>query len=325
MPVKTYINPVYPHYMADPFVLRYQDIYYAYGTAPPPSNGWQFPILRSNDLIHWTEAGWALMPLEGADQYWAPEVTYDGERFYLYYSAHGLAGHDHQLRVATSFSPLGPFQDSGQILTPNDPFTIDAHPFCDQDGQWYLFYSQDFLTLDGDYRVGTGIVVDRMRDMLTLAGTPQVVVRPYADWQLFQEQRPMYGAVYDWHTIEGAAIRLHQGWYYCFFSGGAWERENYGVSYVIADHPMGPYRRPEMANSPLLHSIPGSVIGPGHNSFTETTDGQEIIIYHAWDITMTARQMRIDRLLWADERPMIQGPTWTPQPASWLNHSEDTC
>lgn len=189
MAMKSYLNPVYPHYMADPFVLRHDGIYYAYGTAPAPSDGWQFPVLTSVDLIDWTAAGWALIPVDGADQYWAPEVAYHDGQFYLYYSAHGLAGRDHLLRVATSSSPLGPFQDSGQILTPDDSFTIDAHPFYDQDGQWYLFYSRDFLTLDGDYRIGTGIVVDRLSTMLTLAGQPRVVVRPYADWHLFQEQR----------------------------------------------------------------------------------------------------------------------------------------
>src|SRR5690606_38307841 len=109
----------------------------------------------------------------------------------------------------------------------------------------------DFLTLDGDQRVGTGIVVDRLIDMTRLAGAPHTVVRPHADWQLFQAQRPMYGGVYDWHTIEGAATRVHQGKIYCFYSGGAWERENYGVSYVAADHPLGPYERPAH-DGPLL-------------------------------------------------------------------------
>jgi hypothetical protein len=47
----------------------------------------------------------------------------------------------------------------------------------------------------------------------------------------------MYGNVYDWHTVEGAAVLYRDGHYYCFYSGGAWEKENYGVSYVVARHP----------------------------------------------------------------------------------------
>ncbi|MBK9746148.1 MAG: glycoside hydrolase family 43 protein [Chloroflexi bacterium] len=314
----TYTNPVYPYYIADPFVLRHDGHYYAYGTAAPSADGWQFPVLHSPDLVHWEAAGYALPPIPGADQYWAPEVAFHDGRFYLYFSARGLDDRDHQLRVAVSDQPTGPFLDRDVVLTPDDPFTIDPHPFHDSDGQWYLFYARDFLTLDGEYRVGTGIVVDKLIDMETLAGDPQVVVRPHADWHLFQSERSMYGAVYEWHTIEGAAVRRHNGRYYCFYSGGAWERENYGVAYVVADHPLGPYHRPPEAATPLLKSVPGQVIGPGHNSFTTAPDGQEIVVYHGWDVERTARLMRIDRLTWDGDTPVLHAPTFTPQPIPWL-------
>lgn len=299
--------------MADPFVLRHDGQYYAYGTGSLSPEGWAFPVLHSSDLVNWKQQGWALIP-PGGDDFWAPEVAYHNGIFYMYYSAHGINGQDHQLRVATHTTPLGPFQDTGRVLVPNEPFTIDAHPFKDADGQWFLFYSQDFLTPDNEYRVGTGIVVDRMLDMLTLAGDPHLVIRPHADWQLFQAQRSIYGAVYDWHTIEGAALRLHNNRYYCFYSGGAWEHDNYGISYVVADHVLGPYRLPPQDQQILLRSVPSHMIGPGHNSFTESPDGnQEYIIYHAWDPAMTARRMCIDHLRWDNERPVIEGPTWTPQ------------
>ncbi|MBC7869420.1 MAG: family 43 glycosylhydrolase [Chitinophagaceae bacterium] len=319
----TYTNPVYPNYMADPFVLRHNGHYYAYGTGPASAVGEQFPLLRSIDLIHWERCGWALAPLPGADGFWAPEVAFHDGVFYLYYSASGINGHDHQLRVATSTHPTGPFTDCGLILAPDDPFTIDAHPFCDVDGQWYLFYARDFLTLDGEYRVGTGIVVDQLVDMVTLAGDPHVVVRPHADWHLFEAGRSMYGAVYDWHTIEGAALRIHSGRYYCFYSGGAWEHDNYGVAYVVADHLLGPYRHPAEIDLPLLRSVPGKVIGPGHNSFTENAEGSEYIVYHGWDTDMTARLMRIDRLRWEGDMPIIDGPTWTSQPSPMIVMTED--
>lgn len=310
----TYQNPVFNHYMADPYVLLHEGHYYAYGTAPAGTDGLVFPVLHSANLVRWERASWALVPPEGGAEFWAPEVVYSNGLFYMYYSARGIDGQDHRLRVATSARPTGPFVDSGRVLMPDDPFTIDAHPFRDVDGQWYLFYARDFLTLDGDSRVGTGIVVDRLVDMHMLADDSRVVVRPHADWQIFQLARLMYGAVYDWYTVEGAAMRIHNGRYYCFYSGGAWERENYGVAYVVADHPLGPYHRPAAVNGPLLRSAPGHVIGPGHNSFTAAPDGQqEVIVYHAWDAARTARLMRIDRLLWDGDQPIIDGPTYTPQ------------
>jgi GH43 family beta-xylosidase len=311
---RTYVNPVYPHPMADPFVLKHDGHYYAYGTAPAGPGGKVFPVLGSRNLIDWESLGHALVAPGGHD-FWAPEVAYHDGTFYMYYSAQGIDGRDHQLRVATAPTPEGPFVDAGRLLVPDQPFSIDPHPFRDANGQWYLYYSVDFLELEGDYRVGTGIVVDRMVDMATLAGEPKVVVRPHADWQLFLAQRRMYGAVYDWHTVEGAAVQVHDGRYYCFYSGGAWERDNYGISYVVAEHPMGPFRQVQSGHAALLMKTrPGTVIGPGHNSFTTSPDDSETwIVYHAWDVARSARRMCIDRLEWEGERPSTAGPSSTEQ------------
>lgn len=311
--MQTYTNPVYDEYMADPFVLRHEGTYYAYGTTPHDIHGRVFRVLSSPNLVDWREEGGALIPI-GAPSYWAPEVAYHDGQFYLYYSAGGVDGTGHALRVAISARPEGPFVDTGALLAPDQPFSIDAHPFRDSSGDWYMFYAADFLERSSDYHVGTGVVVDRMISMTQLEGNPRVVIRPSQDWHLFLPQRTMYGKVYDWYTIEGPAVLQHDGRYYCFFSGGAWERQNYGISYVVAEYPLGPYRPPAM-NTPIFQTVPGSVIGPGHNSFTCSPDGEPFVVYHAWDAGMTARLMRIDRLRWQDGVPGFDGPTSTPQPA----------
>jgi GH43 family beta-xylosidase len=310
-----YVNPVYPHTFADPFVLRHGGLYYAYGTAPGGADGRAFPVLRSPDLVNWEPLGHALVPPGGTD-FWAPEVAFDDGTFYMYYSAQGIDGRDHQLRVATSADPAGPFVDAGVVLVPDQPFSIDAHPFRDDDGQWCLFYCVDFLELEDDHRVGTGIVVDRMTDMTTLEGRPRMVHRPHEDWHLFLKQRTMYGKVYDWHTVEGAAVLKRDGRYYCFYSGGAWEKDNYGVSWVVADHPLGPYRRPHEGGRALLMStLPGRLIGPGHNSFVASPGGDETwIVYHAWGPDRAGRRMCIDRLRWEEGGPVTDGPTAAPRP-----------
>jgi len=313
---RTYTNPVHDGYLGDPFVLKYNGEYYAYGTAPLGEVS--VPVLHSRDLVNWRRLGTALaLRDEAFEALWAPEVAYANGTFYMYYSAGGEEGRGHQLRVATASHPAGPFEDSGAVLTPDDPFTIDAHPFCDDDGRWYLYYCRDFLEPDGEGRVGTGIVVDRLEGMTRLAGERSTVVRPHADWQLYERQREWYGRVWDWYTVEGSFVRKHEGRYYCLYSGGAWREPNYGVSYVVADRPEGPFAPEAAGEGPgILRTSPGRVIGPGHASVVPAPDNiHEYLVYHAWDPGHASRQMRIDPLTWGEKGPTSPGPTLDPQPA----------
>ena len=307
----TYTNPVYPEYFADPFVLRHDGVYYAFGTAP--FSGRTIPALRSSDLVRWEPLGDVLQPLETAvEGYWAPEIACHDGVFTMYYSAGRAEGEEHRLRVARATRPEGPFVDRGILLDPDEPFTIDAHPFRDDDGTWYLFYCRDFL--EGD-RVGTGIVVNQLNDMETLAGERRTVIRPYADWNLFQKERFWYGRTWDWYTIEGPFVRKHAGRYYCFFSGGAWREQNYGVSYAVADHPLGPYTVAEGEGPTLLRTIPDKVLGPGHASIVRSPSGaSDYLVYHGWEPGGDARLMRIDRLDWAEDGPRCDGPSVEPRP-----------
>jgi beta-xylosidase len=332
---RVYTNPVYPGYFADPFVWRYGGEYYAIGTGPLEAAGQVdeaerasagllaqfriFPLLRSDDFVNWHAAGHALLPPDPAlgDTFWAPEVAYHEGTFYLYYSV-GRADKGHQLRVATSRHPMGPYQDTGKTLIAPTlcPFAIDPHPFQDEDGRWYLFYARDFLDTENGARAGTALMVDRMEDMTTLAGEAQTVLRAQWDWQRFQADRPMYEGIWDWHTLEGPCVRKHAGRYYCFYSGGRWETENYGVDYATADSVMGPYSDDGNAASGarVLRTAPSHLLGPGHNSLVLGPDGNsEFLAYHAWDTGRSARRLCLDRLLWTPDGPRCAGPTWTEQ------------
>jgi GH43 family beta-xylosidase len=311
--LSTYTNPVFPDYFADPFVLEHQGTYYAFGTAPRQAGEGVFSLLTSPDLTTWTAAGRVLAPLADPSwtDYWAPEVAHHQGRFYLYSSA-GRGDQGHHLRVAVADHPAGPYTDQERVLTPELRFAIDPNPFQDEIGQWYLYYATDML--QGE-RVGTSLVVQPLSaDMLSLIGTPVTVLRAGHDWQLYQATRPIYGAVHDWYTLEGPFVVQRGEQYVCFYSGGAWTNPSYGVSYAVAAHPLGPWSEPDGDGPRILRTVPGQVIGPGHNSVVLAPNGGAVVVYHAWDVAQTARRLCIDRLEWTEHGPRLRGPTWTPQP-----------
>ena len=141
--------------MPDPFVLLHRGTYYAFGTtgSDRKADGRVFTVLQSTDLVDWQERGGALTPPtpDAAYQYWAPEVAYENGMFFLYYAMGGKEEEKFALRVATSRTPDGPYTDNGTPLLDceRNRFTIDAHPFKDVDGQWYMFYARNFLDTDG--------------------------------------------------------------------------------------------------------------------------------------------------------------------------------
>lgn len=309
----TFKNPVYPRSFPDPFVLKFEGDYYAYATGFAET-GTVFPVLHSIDLVNWKDVGGAMMPLENSPPfYWAPEVTYDNGKFYLYYSVGNEALME--LRVAVSDHPDRDFIDAGVRLT-NEDFAIDAHVFVD-DGVNYLFYATDFLEHS---HIGTGTVVDRMIDWLTLEGDPKPVTRAKYDWQIYDPNRKEKGGV-RWHTVEGPAVLKRKGKYYEMFSGGNWQNTSYGVSFASSDSLSRDDEWDQFSDGlsalPILRTIPEVVVGPGHNCVVRGPNNRELYcVYHRW--TDAGRVMAIDRMDFAGDRIFVVGATHTAQPFPYL-------
>jgi hypothetical protein len=250
-------------------------------------------------------------------------------RWWLYYSV-GHGDRRHQLRVAVSDRPLGPWLDVAALTDPERvPFAIDPHPFRDVDGRWYLFHARDFLDTSmnatdvntgeaqtREVRAGTALVVSPLQGMTRLGEPLQVVARARCDWQRFAADRRHYDRVFDWHTLEGPCVLRHDECYWCLYSGGCWQDASYGVDFAVADSPLGPWSDAGAEHGPrVLRSVPGQVTGPGHCSVVTGPDDDRWLCYHAWDAARTARRLCIDRLRFTADGPVAVGPTWTPQPA----------
>ena len=312
-----FTNPVSDVYLADPQCFYYQGTYYAVGTGASEAGDEKLPakvvpMLKSHDLQRWEPVGHVLEPPseEKGGSFWAPEVHFDQGTFYLYYASNGGGKDDKgfHLRVATSQKPEGPYTDIGKPLTDlaHNPFAIDATAFRDDDGQWYLFYATDFYDSDATTFRGTALVMDKLKTMTELDGHPQTVMRAHWSWQLYLPHRLMGGVRADWYTLEGPCVTRHDGKYYCFYSGGNYGNDTYGVDSLVADRITGPWRETGQYRGPqIMRSVPGKVIGPGHNGLVTAPDGQDYLVYHAWNQDMTRRQMWVDPLEWTDHGPQV--------------------
>ena len=296
-------KPVFDGYFADPFLTRFEGEYVAYGSNDYSLGTRGFQALRSQDLKQWTSMGTVFTGADPAlgNAYWAPEVAFADDRYWIYYSV----GHDilgHHIRVAVAESPFGPFEDTGVNLTPDESFAIDAHPFLDTDGTWYLFFARDVLDAE---RPGTQLAAKRMTSMTSVGDKTASILVPDSDWQIYERSRSMYGRVFDWHTLEGPSVVRKDDTYYLFFSGGSWKGDGYGVSVARAEHPLGPWHHPPADRADVLSSEITGLIGPGHNSVLLRPGSADLICYHAWNVERTYRQMYIDSLIWYDGQPVV--------------------
>lgn len=284
--------------IADPDVLKVGKTYYAYGTG-----GDGIRVYESRDLVHWSGPagatdGDALSPKDswGTRWFWAPEVIAIPGGYRMHYTV------EQRLAIAESRSPLGPFRQRTKGILGEDVQQIDSHPFTDDDGKQYLYFSR--------WRDGRGrILVAEMNadGAEMLDDTIKECISQSQPW----EHAPV---------IEAPWVIKHEGTYYLMYSGNGFGDWDYGVGYATAPTPTGPWTK--YAYNPVLASN-AYVHGAGHHATTQSPDGKEtFIVYHSHrDIhNIQPRKLAIDRMRFIanpDGGPDIievYGPTLTPQP-----------
>ena len=263
---------------ADPYIIEHNGKYYIYTTGDDGLYGYSCDTL----LGDWKFEG-QIFTLDGRDHFWAPSVIYLDGKFYMYFSFEyyedvpDQGGHHQAMHVAVSDNPMGPFTLAGQIA---HPFSIDSHIVKTYAGL-FLFYSPN--TFEGE-RIGTHIVVQKMKDPYTLEGEPTVVLLASIDEEIFCRNRYKEGQ--HWHTLEGAFWFQEGEWQYLMYSGGRYEDETYFVGYAAAKTTEQDLRKvkfqkmpDENTYAPLLRSNDWEE-GTGHNSVIKV-DGQYYCVYHA--------------------------------------------
>ena len=241
--------------IADPYILLYDGMYYAYGTSG--DNG--FEVYTSDDLETWKRS--SAMALNKQDSYadrwfWAPEVYYveKAKKFYLFYSA------DEHICVATSDSPYGPFvQDEKK---PNrEEKSIHTSVFFDDDGKAYLYFVR--------FTDGNVIWVAELNDDLKS-------IKEETLTQCFAAEEP-------WELIlpkvvEGPSVIKQGDTYYLMYSANGYTSQDYAVGYATSKSPFGPWKKYE--KNPILHNYKG-LVGVGHGAPFIDKEGKMRYVFHA--------------------------------------------
>lgn len=143
---ESYKNPIRTGFYPDPSIVRVGEDYYMVNSS------FVFfpciPISHSKDLIHWNIIGYAITnpewacldELEGGRGYWAPDISYYNDKFYICatYRMNDTGTVYRKQMVVSSDKPEGPY--SKPVLFDEDG--IDPSIFTDDDGKRYMLVNR---------------------------------------------------------------------------------------------------------------------------------------------------------------------------------------
>ena len=291
----TYTNPIISSDVADPTVQRGQDgAWYCVATGGG--------MYRSSDLVHWTSLGNAFMDYPKWNEgyvVWATDISPLGKGYIMHYA---LAKWGDQtitgIGAATAQTAGGPFCDKGKMFATAESGVNNCIDPCyvEEGDRQYLVWG----SFNGIY------IVELEEDGFTVK---------------WNTKKQIAGT-----GFEGAMIHKHGGYYYLLASvGSCCEGANSTYKTVVARSTslMGDYEarnnNGSQKSKKMLKNAYDVIIdrnsrfvGPGHNSEIVTDDeGQDWILYHAYDLTQneSQRMLMIDRIRWEDGWPVVEGGT----------------
>jgi beta-xylosidase len=286
-----YANPVLPGDYPDPSVIRVGNEYWATAT----TSQWApiFPLLHSADLVNWrlVASVFQTPPAWSAGSYWAPEISEDRGRFFVYYTARRRNG-PLCVAVAVAARPQGPYTDRGPLVC-QEVGSIDAAAVRDENGRRYLVWKED----GNSRKRPTPLWAQRLsEDGTRLTGGKQEILRNQAPWEA--------------HLVEGPFILRRGGSFYMFYSAGACcgRRCDYKLGVARARKLLGPWER--YPGNPILAGNEDWKC-PGHGTVVTDPTGKTFLLYHAYDPTefeYVGRQGLLDEVTWDSQGwPAING------------------
>lgn len=230
-------------------------------------------------MIHWKQLGYIFpkTPSWASSSFWAPELFYHNNTYYVYYTARKKADGISCIGVATSKDPAKGFTDKGIVLEFGKE-AIDAF-VIEENGKLYITFKAYGL----DDRPIELLGYQLTEDGLKTEGEPFMLLRD--DEKI---------------GLEGQCIIKRNNYYYLFYSAGGCcgSKCSYHINVARAETVKGPFLKFE--NNPVLAGYDDWKC-TGHGTIVSTPQGEDFYLYHAYDKqndVFTGRQGMLGKLSW---------------------------
>jgi len=259
----TWTNPVLPGDFPDPSVTRIGNTFWA--TATSSNWGPVFPLLRSKNLGRWELVGHVFpdqIPAWADYYFWAPEISRDHGRTYVYYTAHQRGG-TLAVGVASAARPAGPYTDHGPLVS-QPAGSIDGFPMRDENDRLYLIWKEDGNSVGQP----TPIWAQPLNEARTaLEGEKRELFRNDA-------------GSWEGNLVEGVSMVRHGGYFYAFYAGNGCcgSACTYATGVARAKSLLGPWEK--YARNPVLVNN-ATWQCPGHGTAVQYR-GRWFLLHHAY-------------------------------------------
>ena len=299
-------------FVHDPTMAREGGVYYVLSTGDPAGsvgNG-NIQIRSSRNLRDWTYTGtvfaakptWITDALGSIPNLWAPDISYSGGLWHLYYAGSSFGSNNSVIGLATTptldpHSPRYHWTDDGLVFrsdSSDNYNAIDPSLVSAADGsKWLVFGSYwsgiKLIGLDP----GTGKPATSAPTIYSLAA------KPFPDPE------------------EGAGIVYHDGYYYLFAAVDTCCRgisSTYHIQAGRSASVTGPYT--DASGTAMLdgggmevQGTDAGMIGPGSPFVFAAGGGQDWLVYHYYDAYASGDAwLQARPLTWLDGWPVTGNP-----------------
>jgi arabinan endo-1,5-alpha-L-arabinosidase len=299
-------------FVHDPSMAEEDGTYYVFSTGDPAGaigNG-NIQIRTSRDLRNWTYQGtvfaakptWITSTVGNIPNLWAPDISYFGGLWHLYYAGSSFGSNDSVIGLATTptLDPQSPqyhWTDDGlvfQSVSSDNYNAIDPSLVTDAQGSKWLVF--------GSYWSGIKLISLDPATGKPASATPtiySIAAKPFPDPE------------------EGAGIVYHDGYYYLFVAVDTCCQgisSTYHIQVGRSVSVTGPYTDAlgtamSDGGGMEVQGTDAGMIGPGSPFIFATQSGQDWLAYHYYDAYADGDPwLQIRPLIWIGGWPVTGNP-----------------